>query len=798
MTVSVIFTYHTGLKDVPFSNAQLIGNWNGDGYFTDEETSYEMIEGVGDDGCPVFQTTVSFDESGIGKEFRWKVLFDAPGGPNAHAIPTEENEMDSDSRHRCFTLSETTRSQDYYLTYGRRLGANRYWPAGAKQPGIRFSVWAPNARNVDVVLVDEKTGYVSDDGTGVIATFPMTQNEDGIWDTSASASPALKRYSDYIGKLYCFRVTKDSGVVAYRSDLFSRQQAGCGDFDPKGQAYTGRPKELDGRVSASVILDPDTICADLDKETSPEATVSAGTFWQNEFNPLKPIPSRIDDLIVYQLHVGSLGFGRPDAGNLRDAIAFVDHLESLGVNAVELLPINEFSGSVGWGYGTTHFFAIEHSAGGRDHLKHFVRECHQRGISVILDVVYNHYPPDTERAQWQFDSDAPERNIWYWYEGSPSDYENPDGGYIDNISTGYAPNFGLEQVRWCFIGSAIALATEFHIDGFRMDQVTSLHSYAVIHADGSPAERARVFGTKFLREWNRALKLIKPSIVTHAEDHSQWDQVVIPTQAGGLGFDAFWYADFYHHLVGGSDKGMDYAKLIRMCGPGFEGPQAMDLFAGALEGSGNRTVVYAGVHDHAGNAEQSARTIVLASGYAPLEGETRRYAEARCRFAFGMTILSAGTPFLFMGDEVGAAKKFTYDTFLINRENLAGLRKGDGARLFRFYQDMIRFSRRNTAVRSRELEVLYTCNETRVIAFRRWQGPDQLLIIGSLNNQLLRGYVIQSEGLPDGRWKETFSSDAKAFGGWNISNGNATLKSSGGCFETVLPPCGFLVFCKVG
>ena len=84
---------------------------------------------------------------------------------------------------------------------------------------------------------------------------------------------------------------------------------------------------------------------------------------------------------------------------MSDAIVFLDHLVDLGVNAVELLPMAEFSGTVSWGYGDTHHFCIESSAGGRDKYRHFVRECHRRGIAVIQDVVYNHYDFEAERAQ---------------------------------------------------------------------------------------------------------------------------------------------------------------------------------------------------------------------------------------------------------------------------------------------------------------------------------------------------------------------------------------------------------------
>ena len=114
-------------------------------------------------------------------------------------------------------------------------------------------------------------------------------------------------------------------------------------------------------------------------------------FWATEFTLGRPVPSRVEDLVIYELHVGSLGFGKTGPGDLSDAMALLDHLVDLGVNAVELLPMAEFSGNVGWGYGDSHHLCIESSAGGRDKYRHFVRECHRRGIAVIQDVVYNHY-----------------------------------------------------------------------------------------------------------------------------------------------------------------------------------------------------------------------------------------------------------------------------------------------------------------------------------------------------------------------------------------------------------------------
>ena len=132
--------------------------------------------------------------------------------------------------------------------------------------------------------------------------------------------------------------------------------------------------------------------------------------------------------MIYELHVDGLGLDRGAAdGTLEDAMRLLDYLVDLGVNAIELMPMSEFQDRTGWGYSTSHYMAVEYSGGGRDQFKHFVRECHRRGIAVILDVVYNHYTFDSERAEWAYDSNTPENNIYYWYEGRASDYPQPDG-----------------------------------------------------------------------------------------------------------------------------------------------------------------------------------------------------------------------------------------------------------------------------------------------------------------------------------------------------------------------------------
>ena len=160
-----------------------------------------------------------------------------------------------------------------------------------------------------------------------------------------------------------------------------------------------------------------------------------------------------------------------------------------------------------------------------------------------------------------------------------------------------------------------------------------------------------------------------------------------------------------------------------------------------------------------------------------------------------MTLLSAGTPMFFMGEEIGAANPFTYDNFMQNREDLIGAATGAGARLFGYYKDLIRFSERNAAIRSRAIEVGLRDNDNRVIAFHRWDDTDEFLVVGNLSNApFASGYWIYGDRIGDADWTECFNSDSQAYGGWNIGNAGATLHGGNGALNVVLPAAGLVVF----
>ena len=269
---------------------------------------------------------------------------------------------------------------------------------------------------------------------------------------------------------------------------------------------------------------------------------------------------------------------------------------------------------------------------------------------------------------------------------------------------------------------------------------------------------------------------------------------------GGIGFDAVWYADFYHHLIGDGNYGDNYAKLLKNAGFGAGSPLNMDYFAGALLATQYSKIAYHENHDEAGNETNTERTIVTAVNYAPLIGATRNYAEGRCRFAFGIAALSAGTPMFLMGEEIGAAKYFRYNDFFSNKEDLIGERTGDGQFLFRFYQDLIRLVTSKPAARSSTLDVIYRHNDNRVIAFTRSSQSQQLLVLASLNDAPFNhGYVIwtDSSRLPAGGWQEIFNSDAAIYGGDNVGNSGATLQVNSGQINAVIPAHGFVILEKL-
>lgn len=359
--------------------------------------------------------------------------------------------------------------------------------------------------------------------------------------------------------------------------------------------------------------------------------------------------------------------------------------------------------------------------------------------------------------------------------------------------------FWEEAVRQQFISAAAFLIEEMHVDGLRVDLTQAIHRDNSLNFDGRPIGNANIFGQKFLREWSRTLRMIRPTVILIAEDHTGWDAVTQPPAAGGLGFDATWFAIFTHNLIGDSDMAGGEARLLKNAGYGGDAPLSFDQFAGVLYDTQFNKIVYHKTHDECGNAGGTARTMVTAVNRAPILDKTRFYAEARSRLAFGLSLFSAGTPMFFMAEKSAAQKYYTYSNVLTSREDILGDSTGLGARMFRFYQDAITLSSRLRSVRSHNIDILHCHDSNRVIVFKRWSVEEQVIVFASLNNSSFgNGYVVRKDlpAIPNGFWKEIFNSDAEIFGGANVGNAGGIIQSSDGAIEVVIPANGFVIFAK--
>lgn len=164
---SVRFSYPPGLSANPLRNVRLAGSWDAAGRSTADWCFIPMQPTVDDDGCPAFDAVVGFDDSAIGTVLRWGVMLDGPLGEGLWGIASEVDDVASTARERSFTLQAGAQSHAYYLTHCGRFGA-------LPQPGssgIRFSLWAPNARSIDLVFSDPAHGRMAISPITVTAFF---------------------------------------------------------------------------------------------------------------------------------------------------------------------------------------------------------------------------------------------------------------------------------------------------------------------------------------------------------------------------------------------------------------------------------------------------------------------------------------------------------------------------------------------------------------------------------------------------------------------------------------------------
>lgn len=335
----------------------------------------------------------------------------------------------------------------------------------------------------------------------------------------------------------------------------------------------------------------------------------------------------LSDSIIYELHVGTFS----DAGTFDGVIPYLDELCELGVNAIEILPVAQFPGDRNWGYDGVGLYAVQHSYGGPDGLRRLVDACHQRGLCVLLDVVYNHLGPE-------------------------GNYLRDFGPYFtDHYQTpwGDALNFdgpGSDHVRHFFLENARHWLREYHLDGFRFDAVHAIY-------DSSATHFLEDLATTIHDEADRRGL---PAVVI-AESDLNDPKVIRSPDLGGWGHDAQWADDFHHALhamLTGERDGyyVDYGAIDHLAESirqGYMFTGQFSIHRGRAHGrwpgirNGSRFIVCSQNHDQVGNRATGDRL-------------TTNLDFDQLKLAAGVTILSPFLPMLFQGEEYAEPNPFQY------------------------------------------------------------------------------------------------------------------------------------------
>ncbi|MEY9852972.1 maltooligosyltrehalose trehalohydrolase [Leifsonia sp. EB41] len=338
-------------------------------------------------------------------------------------------------------------------------------------------------------------------------------------------------------------------------------------------------------------------------------------------------PGPLTGRVIYELHLGTF---TPE-GTLDAAAGRLDHLVELGVEAVELLPVNAFNGSHGWGYDGVLWFAVHEPYGGPDAYQRFVDACHGRGIAVIQDVVYNHLGPSGNYLPMFGPYLSEGRTTW----GSSVNLDGPASG----------------EVRQLILDNARFWLREMHVDGLRLDAVHALHDGSAEHILEALAREAAG-----IRETTgRPATLI-------AESDLNDPKLIRERRRHGYGLDAQWDDDVHHAVhvnLTGETSGYyaDFAgpqALIKVFERGFFHDGTWSSFRERNHGRPldgdipfSRLVAFSQDHDQIGNRAVGDRL-------------TATLDEGRLAVAAALILLGPFTPMLFMGEEWGATTPWPF------------------------------------------------------------------------------------------------------------------------------------------
>jgi maltooligosyltrehalose trehalohydrolase len=500
----------------------------------------------------------------------------------------------------------------------------------------------------------------------------------------------------------------------------------------------------------------------------------------------------LEKYVCYELHVGTF---TPE-GTFDAIVPRLAALKDLGVTAIELMPVAQFPGERNWGYDAVYPYAVQASYGGPLGLKRFVDACHQHGMVVTLDVVYNHLGP----------------------EGNYLADFAPYFTSLYNTPWGQAINFDdaeSDEVRRYFTNNALQWVTDYHVDALRLD---------AIHAIVDPSART------FLEELSSAVhakaKELGRDVYLIPEDNRNDARVVKSPEVGGWGFDSVWNDDFHHSLhvllTGERDAYyQDFSGVGDLAGAYREGFVYSGQYSkyrrkrygiSSKRIPAKRFVVFSQNHDQVGNRSVGDRP-------------SQSLSFEQLKLAAGTVLLSPYIPLLFMGEEYAESAPFQYfvshgDPALINavREGrkqefaefgwagdipdpqseatFLGCKlnwklhaEGRHRVLWKFYQELLRLRRDVSPLANLEKDAMEVTPfaDQKVLLVRRWNASGQVLIVHSFDR--IRASV--NLPVPAGKWHTVLDSNEER---WQGEGGATNGKpQSHGEIQLDLTPWAFLV-----
>jgi 1,4-alpha-glucan branching enzyme len=443
-----------------------------------------------------------------------------------------------------------------------------------------------------------------------------------------------------------------------------------------------------------------------------------------------------NELVIYELHVGTFNHeaGKP-VGTFEEAIGKLDYLRDMGINCVELMPAFDFDTATSMGYNTALPFAVDNAYGHTNAMKRFVKAAHQRGIAVIMDVVYNHWGPQgLDEGLGRFDG--------YFQNDKRGIY------FYDDVRSftpfGERPDFGRGEVRTFIRDNAMQCLDDLRADGLRLDSTIGIRRAKSDQGDNGEIPD----GFSLLRYLGEEKRKTSAWKILIAEDLQNDDVVTRDAWFGGSGLDAQWAATFLgkvrEMLLAPSDDARRASVVAEAVGKSYNG-------SGPYQ-----RVIYVESHDE---AKFKRITDQVAPGDA--EGWLARKISA---LGAALTFTSAGIPMIFMGQEFLEFQPWNDGTnFALDFGRIG--RQGGFVELYRRLIKLRRnFDNNTRGLRGGNTNVYWASDADGVVAFHRWdQGGagDDVVVVANLRGRTIPSYNV---GFPRaGTWFLRFNSDFRGF-----------------------------------